>query len=115
MEMSLGCAAGAGPFSGSVVIGCIQHSTISKVLYSSGSFNFTTRLVQKRPAGRIKPFLCHLPSSPLWELKLKKPCKLQVQLFRPLPITELLTHNIAILDKKNGGSMPMFVQSARQH
>lgn len=100
MEMSLGCAAGAGPFSNSVVLSCIQHSTISKVLYSSASFNFTTRLVQKRPAGRIKPFLCHLPSSPLWELKQQKPCVRQLQLFLPLPITELLAHNTATLDSK---------------
>lgn len=108
----------AGPFTNSVVIGCILRSTISKVLCSSGSFNFTTRLVQKRHAGKIKPFLYHLPSSPLWELKLKKPCKLQVQLFHPLPTAELLTHNIVILAKwtllLSIGSMPMFDYSALQ-
>lgn len=67
----------AGQFSSSVVGGCILHSTTSKVPCSSGSFHFTTRLVQKRQAGRIKLFLSsyqmlHLLNVPLWEFKAKK-------------------------------------------
>ncbi len=99
----LRCAAGAGPFSGSVVTGCILLSATSKVLCSSGSFYFTTRLVQKRHAGRINPSLpattwCIFQTLSLQELKLKEPCTSASSPSCTLLLTNITLHHCSTMD-----------------
>lgn len=91
-------AARAGPFSGSVVGGCSLLSTTSKVPCPSGSFYFTTRLVQKEACREDQPFSSQLPHDVSSKLSLlgitARGNHVHVQLLHAPPTAELQTDNI---------------------
>lgn len=71
--------AGAGPFSGSVVRGCIQLNTTSKGPVFLCFILFYHKACAEEACREDQPFppscrMMHLPNSAFWELKPRKPC-----------------------------------------
>jgi len=119
--------AGVGPFSGSVVRGCIQLNTTSKGPVFLWSFLFHHKACAEEVCREDQPFppshRMMYPNASFWELKPKKPCRSAASSSKwPLPAVELLigwwqqNRNMFILDNStlhDLSPMPIFNASAK--